>query len=208
MIYSDNTATDILFHEIGGEDAIKSFMKKHDIKGIDVSRSILEVIAHTDGVEITDEKFSSVSDYYDRLSIVGIDNEEKARKSFFSSRKDATTAKAFLNFLLKLHNGELLSTSSNEYLSKIMLKNAHGKKRLKGYLPTHSFEHKTGSFSMLSNDAGILTLPGNKGHVILVGSVMERKPYRMPDSKQFIKKRDDLLAILAKTVYDFFLFST
>ena len=142
------------------------------------------------------------------LNIVGIDNEEKARKSFFSSRKDATTAKAFLNFLLKLHNGELLSTSSNEYLSKIMLKNAHGKKRLKGYLPTHSFEHKTGSFSMLSNDAGILTLPGNKGHVILVGSVMERKPYRMPDSKQFIKKRDDLLAILAKTVYDFFLFST
>ena len=207
MIYSDNTATDILFHEIGGKKAIKAFLKQHDITGIDVSRSILEIIAQTDGVAISDDQFITLKDYYDKRSFVSLESEEKARQVFFSSKKDTTSAKAFLNFLLKFHNQELLSKSSTDYLRKIMFKNAHGNKRLKDYLPNASFSHKTGSLSMLSNDAGILKLPGNKGHIVLVGSVLERQPQRLPDAKPFIQERENILAIMAKTVYDFFLFS-
>ena len=207
MIYSENSATDILFHEIGGIKAINRFLKKNKLKGITVSRSILELISATDGIEVTDENFISISDYYDRLSLVDKQSEEQSRKIFFSNTKDSSTALAYQKFLIEFQNGGLLSTSSTNYLKKIMKKNIYGKYRLKGFLPKNSFMHKTGSLSMLTNDAGIFELPKNKGHLILVGSVLERKPYRMPDSNEFIEKRDDLLAILAKTFYDYILFT-
>lgn len=206
MIYSDNTATDIIFREIGGAKAINNFMKNHDINHINVSRSILEMLAANEGVALTDEFFISLSDYYEKSRGVGRVEEERYRKKFFSDKKDSATAKAFLIALKKFYYGELLSKDSTDYLMTIMNKNAHGTKRLKAFLPSGKFAHKTGSLSMLTNDAGIYVMPDDKGHLIFVGSVMEQFPERLPDSRDYINQRETLLALLAKTVYDFVIF--
>jgi beta-lactamase class A len=73
-----------------------------------------------------------------------------------------------------------------------------GDARIKGFLPPETeVAHKTGSIGGSVNDAGIVTLPDNAGHVVLVLFVKE-------GSKSDASEK--AIAQIARAVYDYFLF--
>ena len=55
---------------------------------------------------------------------------------------------------------------------------------------------------------GFILLPENKGTLVIAASVQDRFPERLPDTDQMKTARDNMIALLTKTVYDFFIFSS
>jgi beta-lactamase class A len=75
---------------------------------------------------------------------------------------------------------------------------ATGKGRLPAGLPAGTkVAHKTGTFSrLITNDAGIITLPGPYGHVVLTVQIKE--------SSQTLEAQERAIAEVARAVYHHF----
>ena len=74
-----------------------------------------------------------------------------------------------------------------------------GPLRIKGLLPPGTeVRHKTGTIGGTTNDVGIITLPGEAGHVALAIFV---KGSRRPSADV-----EPVIAQIARAVYDYFLF--
>lgn len=85
-------------------------------------------------------------------------------------------------------------------LLDIMRRCRTGDTRIKGLLPAGTVvEHKTGTISRSANDAGIITLPGDAGHVALAVFVKS--------STRPAADRDRAIAEIARAVHDFFVFN-
>jgi beta-lactamase class A len=75
-----------------------------------------------------------------------------------------------------------------------------GLTRIKGSLPPGTeVMHKTGTIGMTTNDVGIVTLPGDGGHVVI--SVFVKS------SEKEIPDRERAIAEVSRAVYDYFLFN-
>jgi beta-lactamase class A len=75
-----------------------------------------------------------------------------------------------------------------------------GAARIKGILPPGTeVRHKTGTIGGTTNDVGIITLPGEAGHVALAVFV---KSSRRPSTDV-----EPVIAQIARAVYDYFLFA-
>ena len=208
MVYSENTLTDIIYHKIGGKKAINQFLKQQDLSSIKISRSILETIAASDGVPVTDDSYQSLVTYNQHYYSLTISQEEKKRKQFFKDTRDHISGPEFIDLLVKFYQKKLISETSTTQLLSILKRSYSGKNRLSGLLPQTTVYHKTGSFSHLSNDVGFILLPENKGTLVIAASVQDRFPERLPDTDQMKTARDNMIALLTKTVYDFFIFSS
>ena len=77
--------------------------------------------------------------------------------------------------LTKVWNGEALGQKYTTVLIDIMHRCRTGKGRLPAGLPPGTkVAHKTGTFSrLITNDAGIITLPGKSGHVVVTVQIKE-----------------------------------
>jgi beta-lactamase class A len=74
-----------------------------------------------------------------------------------------------------------------------------GDARIKGMLPPETVvAHKTGSIGGTVNDVGIVTLPGNAGHVVLALFVKQGSQ---------TESSEKVIAQLSRTIYDYFLFA-
>jgi beta-lactamase class A len=74
-----------------------------------------------------------------------------------------------------------------------------GEARLKGILPAETIvAHKTGTIGEITNDVGIITLPGDAGHIAIAVLVKS--------SEKEVPERERVIAQIARAVYDFFLF--
>jgi beta-lactamase class A len=72
--------------------------------------------------------------------------------------------------------------------------------RIKGALPPDTeVLHKTGTIGMSTIDVGIITLPGDAGHIAL--SVFVKS------SKKEAALKERAIAEVSRTIYDYFLFS-
>jgi beta-lactamase class A len=72
-----------------------------------------------------------------------------------------------------------------------------GKARLKGMLPKDTIvAHKTGTLGGVADDVGVITLPGDAGHVAI--SVFTKGSSRPEDVSE------KAVAEIARTVYDYF----
>ena len=75
-----------------------------------------------------------------------------------------------------------------------------GENRLKGFLPEKTYvAHKTGTIGSTTNDVGIIKLPNDKGHVIVVAFIK--------DSEIEMPEREKAIAHAARAVHDYFLFN-
>ncbi len=75
-----------------------------------------------------------------------------------------------------------------------------GLNRLKGRLPADTVvAHKTGTIGRTTNDVGIVTLPGDAGHVIVVAFVKQ--------SDLAVPERELAIANVARAAHDYFLFT-
>ena len=75
-----------------------------------------------------------------------------------------------------------------------------GQGRLQGILPDGTVvAHKTGSIGGTTNDVGIITLPGDGGHVIVAAFIKE--------SDLETPERERAIAEVARAAHDYFLFT-
>jgi len=174
LIDSDNSATDMLFTEAGGSGAVMARLQALGVQGISADRPIGRVL----------------------------DDARRGRDGlatgFFRDPRDTATPAALLELVLKIWRREALSPERTELLLDIMYRCATGRGRLPGLLPPGTkVARKTGTLGVgVTNDVGIITLPGDAGHVAIAVMIRE--------SVNNLPTQERAIAEIARAVYDYF----
>jgi beta-lactamase class A len=202
LLISDNTATDRLLESAGGGAAVTARMRSLGIEDVRVDRPTIRLIGDWLGV---DEMPSAAGRRWDAYEALAEANGERAREqaalAFESDPRDTSTPRGMAMLLEKIWRGTALSDSSRALLLNIMERCETGLARIKGILPEGTVvAHKTGSIGRTTNDVGIITLPGDAGHVIVVAFVKS--------SDRDVADRERAIAEAARAAYDYFLFTT
>jgi hypothetical protein len=105
------------------------------------------------------------------------------------------------DLLEKIHRKVLHKPESAELLLDILRRCQTGEARIKGMLPPGTeVAHKTGTIGGSTIDVGIVTLPGDAGHVALAAFVKQAERTGEPSERT--------IAHVARSVYDYFLYSS
>ena len=99
--------------------------------------------------------------------------------------------------LVRIWKKDLFGAKNAEVLLGMLERCQTGKARLKGLLPAGTpVAHKTGTLGGIADDVGVITLPGDAGHVaISVFTKASSKPGEVSEKA---------VAEVARTVYDYF----
>ena len=170
---SDNSACDALLRLAGGPKAVTARVQALGIEGMRSDRGEGELTA----------------DY------------ERDPKRFLADPRDKSTADAMAALLVRFQRGEALKPASTQMLQNLMIKTDTGLQRLKGLLPPGTVvAHKTGTWgdrggvNAATNDVGIVTLPGEAGHIAI--AVFNS------GSKKSLAAREHAIAEIARLLYD------
>ena len=119
-------------------------------------------------------------------------------KDFLKSREAHPNAGApedLARLLVLLQKGEALAPPQTEVLLGIMSRTVTGDRRLRAGVPAGTtVADKTGSGPSTTNDVGVITLPGDRGHLALA--------VLLDGSKLPGKQQEDLIAEVARAAYD------
>jgi beta-lactamase class A len=123
---------------------------------------------------------------------------DAAVAAFFRDPRDTATSEAMVDLLVKIWRREALSPARSKLLLDIMYRCATGRGRLKGLLPPGTrVAHKTGSLRIgVTNDVGIIPLPGAAGHIAIAVLVKE--------STRDLPTQERAIAEIARAAYDYF----
>lgn len=199
LLISDNSATDVCLRLAGGPGAVTARMRAAGINGIDVSRSTARLIADRIGIGQVPESEWSPALFRQLSDAVSAEERKAAAVRFDVDPRDTATPEAMAVLLERIHRKDLLKPDSAELLLDIMRRCRTGEARLKGILPAGTeVAHKTGTIGATTNDVGIVTLPDDAGHVVIVVFVKS--------SEKEIAVRERTIAEVARAVHDFFLF--
>jgi beta-lactamase class A len=198
MIYSDNSASDLLLSLAGGGEAVTRRLQTLKITGLRVDRPELELLADGGGVRQLPAASDLTLERFERLlAAVSPAAREEAQRQFQSDPRDTATPEAVGRLLVRLQRGDILKPESNRLLLGIMERCATGAKRIPGNLPSGTtVAHKTGTNPGGYNDAGIVTLPGKAGHLAV--AVFVQAPGQPP------AERERLIAEIARAGFDYF----
>ena len=171
---SDNTANDKLMRSVGGPDAVRGFIARHNITGVrfyDGERALQSRIAGL----IWSQSYSIGDAFYKARNALPYSVRKAAFDRYVADPYDGAAPSAIVGALARLKRGELLSPSSTARLLSIMGNTKTGANRLKGGLrPGWSLSHKTGTGQVLGsvqagyNDIGILTAPDGRSYAVAV----------------------------------------
>jgi len=195
---SDNTASDILMRQAGGPEAITARLRELGIKGVDVNRSEAQMALDFWGVRQPPPESEWTLALFDKLKAeVKPAEREAAAAAAVSEMRDTSTPDAMAELLIKFHRGETLGTEGTERVLRIMKASPTGPARLKGLLPKGTVvAHKTGTIGSMTNDVGIIKLPGDGGHIAIAVFVK--------GSTKSVEERERVIAEIARAAYDHF----
>ncbi len=203
MMISDNSATDILLTKVGAE-AVNNRLRIYGLERITVDRTCQHLIMDAIGLDYDMHKDLPLEDVMKALQRERRNNPEafeQASAQFSQVIKDQSSPKAMNRLLELIFKKEILDELSCEYILSVMLKCQTGERRLKGDLPRYvRIAHKTGTIGGTVNNAGIIYLPDNLGHVAL--TVFTK------DTEDDTQEVEDVIAQIARFVYDYFYFTT
>jgi beta-lactamase class A len=127
------------------------------------------------------------------------ESRKAAAAKLAADPRDTTTPEAMGVLLERIYRKDLLKRENGTLLLDIMERCRTGEARLKGILPAETIvAHKTGTIGGITNDVGIITLPGDAGHIAIAVLVKS--------SEKEVPERERAIAHIARAVYDFFLF--
>lgn len=198
LLISDNSATDVLLREVGGPEAVNARMRRLGIDGLRVDRSTALLIADAVGLRLPDEAEWTPQRFAAAFRQTSDQERAEARKRFENDLRDTATPDAMAELLVRIYRRDVLKPDGAELLLDIMHRCRTGQARLKGLLPDGTpVAHKTGTIAGSANDVGILTLPGEAGHVALAVFVK---------GAQEAARAERAIAQIARAVHDYFLF--
>ena len=202
LLISDNTATDRLLDAVGGGDAVTADMQVIGVDDVRVDRPTIDLIGDWLGVEnMPSAAGKRWDDYVALIEDLPEEERERAARAFEADPRDTSTPRGMATLLAKVWGGGAMSASSSALLIDIMERCETGENRLKGMLPEGTVvAHKTGTIGRTTNDVGIITLPNNAGHVIMVAFVK--------DADLEVPERERAIAEAARAAHDYFLFTS
>jgi beta-lactamase class A len=199
LIDSDNTATDLLWKEAGGASGVTARLEKLGLKGMTIARPTGELLAaamglsaQATGMELTPSRLEELVRQYPRKSRLA----EIAL--FFKDQRDTASPEGYVGLLARIWRGEALSAQRAALLLGIMHRCATGRARIPGGLPPGTrVARKSGTLRPhVTNDAGVITLPRNGGHVAVTVLIRE--------SPLEIGAQERAIADVARAVYGHF----
>jgi beta-lactamase class A len=198
LVISDNTAADILLREAGGPHAVTARMRELGLPGIRIDRATAILISDWVGARHLPPEAQWNKDLWDRLYAAIPEHEHmRARRAAIADPRDTATPDDMTQLMAHIWKKDILKPESASLLLDVMQRCQTGKSRIKGMLPQGTdVAHKTGTLGGVANDVGVMTLPGDAGHVVL--SVFTKGSARPEDAAE------RAIAEVARTVYDYF----
>ncbi|MEP7125195.1 MAG: class A beta-lactamase [Byssovorax sp.] len=205
LVSSDNTAADTLLERIGGPAKVTARLRGFGVTGIDVSRSEAELMMDFCGVTVTPPRdtwtVEGIRAAIRAANLAAPGARSRALKRYLDDARDTATPEAMAYLLVRVHQQDLLKKASAARLVSILERVGTGKDRLRGLLPVGTtVAHKTGTsdetddITATTNDAGIITLPGGAGHLIVAAF--------LADARGDDAARAHAIALVARAAYD------
>lgn len=202
MLISDNSATDLLLTRVGAEN-VNRRLQSFGVEGITVNRTCQQLILDYRGVDYEKYKNLTLEELQKALTseqALSPQAFERARKEFSLVMKDQATPSGMTRLLELIATGKILDKESCDFIIDVMLRCQTGERRLRGDLPPGvRVAHKTGTIGGTVNDAGIIFLPYNLGRIAITVFVKNADEEKTEDV-------EDVIAQIARFVYDYFLF--
>jgi len=171
---SDNTANDFMLRRAGGPEAVRSFLRRHDIEGVRFGPGERLLQSQTAGLKWKQE-YSLGNAFARARAALPIQKRRTAFDRYLADPVDGASALGITDGLAKLKRGELLSPALTEMLLGTMSHTRTGPQRLKGGLARGwTLAHKTGTGQDLAgtvagyNDVGIITCPSGRSFAVAV----------------------------------------
>ena len=171
---SDNTANDSLLRTVGGPDAVRRFIAKHNLGAIRFGPG--ERLLQSGAAGLKWQQSYSIGRSFQTARAALPDATRKvAMDAYRADPPDGASPAAIASALARLARGTLLSPESTQYLLGVMTRTKSGPQRLKAGLPAGwRFLHKTGTgqdyrgMTIGYNDIGIATAPDGTRYAIVV----------------------------------------
>ncbi len=184
IVESDNTAGDAILKLVGGPAVVERRMRTLWLEAINVNRYEGAIAFDINGVTPPPESEWTLELQRRLLDEVSPAALRAGRARYTrDDPRDTATPDDMARLLVRLQQGELLPKAGTDWLLKLLARVKTGPRRLKGLLPPDTIvAHKTGTTDVVSNDVGIITLPGDSaiaGHVVLAVFVTNGRPAMM-----------------------------
>lgn len=191
---SDNTASDYLLNLAGGPAETGRMLRERGLPGIDISHNEGELILLWAGVDPAEDTAWTRERAYARMEAVGDTVWRRAEERLVNDPSDAAQPEQMAQLLVMLHRRKLLAPTTTDTLLAIMTRAVTGRGRIPALLPVGTpVAHKTGTISSTTNDVGIITLPGGRGHLAIALFVK--------GSRAGVRARERAIASAAALVY-------
>jgi beta-lactamase class A len=193
LTQSDNTATDVLMRLAGGPRAVTAWVRAQGVEDQRIDRDTNAILR--DFLKLApDVTWVDAVAHPEWMEKASLPNA-----AFDDDLRDTSTPEAMARLLTRLFSGQALSEPSTSALVGMMSRCRTGAGRLKGRLPEGSaVAHKTGTLGGTVNDAGVIDLPDGRGRIVIVVFVKK--------SEAPIERRERVIAEIARSVRDFYLF--
>ena len=169
IVTSDNTASDAVLALAGGPAAVNRALERLGVRGVRVDRPELEIIRDLYGVRSLPRPWSLAA--FDAAAArVPLEEREAAVARFLKDPRDTATPDGMVDLLAAIARGRAGTPQSGARLRGWLESTATAGRRLAAALPPGTrVAHKTGTAATAGafNDAGIVTLPGGAGHVVI-----------------------------------------
>lgn len=198
LTVSDNTAADILTNLAGGPAAVTQWVRSQGVEGLRVDRDTAGLIRDFYGLP-PDPSFPASLEAARKANPKLDDKGDKPDPRFDNDPRDTSTPVAMAELLERIYSGKALSAASTKLVREIMERNTTGKGRIRARLPDGiTVAEKTGTIGGSVNNVGVITLPSNRGNLIV--AVFIKK------SSAAYTDRERTIADIARALYDYYLF--
>jgi beta-lactamase class A len=201
LIQSDNTATDVLLRTIGGGEAVTAWLEASGIEAMRVDRSTADLIRDYMQIPRSD---GSMAGQYEALDLDHLKEADWIGfyNALLADPRDQGTPNAMTQLLAGLWQDAYLDAAYGETLREIMARCLTGRARLSGRMPDQQLPlaHKTGTLGGTVNDVGVISLPDDRGSLVIA-------VYTRGASTLDAEAGERAIAEVSRTLYDYFLFS-
>ncbi|HET9262508.1 MAG TPA: serine hydrolase [Vicinamibacterales bacterium] len=197
LVRSDNTASAALLELAGGATAVVDLMNTIGIGGINIHRSVRQLLIDYYGLTEDEAKEDAKARQLGLLpAAIPAPRRAAAAAAFLRDARDQSPAMSMASLVAAVWNRRVLEAAQTAVLFDTMARCCTGRKRLKGLLPAGTrVAHKTGTLppSMVA-DVGIIYLPPPFGHCAVAAVIAE--------SGQPMRVQSKGIARMARVVYD------
>lgn len=187
IIESDNTANDALMRRIGGPEAVRQFLRRHDLASIRFGPGEREMQSAIAGLEWR-QSYAQARAFYEARDQVPDEVRRSAFEAYLADPVDGAAPVALAGALARVAKGDIVSDASTEHFLDLLRRVKSGPNRIKGGAPAGwTVGHKTGTGQVWGpeqsgyNDVAILTAPDGDRYAVavMIGRTAEPVPARM-----------------------------